>query len=41
MQRDDEVELYRNKFAGSQAERHARAEVELNKISEKLKETKI
>ncbi|KAH6778167.1 methionine-tRNA ligase [Perilla frutescens var. hirtella] len=39
--KDDEVEFFRNKFAGSQAERLAKAQVETNKISEKLKETKI
>ena len=41
MQRDDEVELFRQRFAGSQADRLARAEGETKKISQKLNETKI
>ncbi|KZV20431.1 putative methionine--tRNA ligase, partial [Dorcoceras hygrometricum] len=39
--KDDEVELYKDKFSGSQADRIVKAKAEANKISEKLKETKI
>ncbi|XP_073133422.1 probable methionine--tRNA ligase [Henckelia pumila] len=39
--KDEEVEFYREKFSGSQAERILRADAEAKKISEKLKETKI
>ncbi|XP_071706098.1 probable methionine--tRNA ligase [Rutidosis leptorrhynchoides] len=42
--KDDEVEFFRNKFAGSQADRADRAvkeEAEAKKITEKLKNTKI
>lgn len=39
--KDEEVEFYREKFAGSQADRIVKAEAEAKKISEKLKETKI
>ncbi|KAL6532184.1 hypothetical protein OROGR_014154 [Orobanche gracilis] len=39
--KDEEVEFYREKFAGSQAERIMKAEAETKKVTEKLKETKI
>ncbi|XP_042064195.1 probable methionine--tRNA ligase [Salvia splendens] len=39
--RDEEVELFRQRFAGSQADRLARAEGETKKLSQKLNETKI
>lgn len=41
IQKDEEVEFYREKFAGSQADRIVKAEAEAKKISDKLKETKI
>lgn len=41
IQKDDEVEFFRKKFAGSQADRLAESEAEAKKISEKLKETSI
>ncbi|KAI3459685.1 hypothetical protein Pfo_016348 [Paulownia fortunei] len=41
MQKDEEVELFREKFAGSQADRLVKAEAEAKKIAEKLKETKV
>lgn len=41
MQKDEEVEFFRKKFAGSQADRLAKAEAEAKNIAEKLKETKI
>lgn len=41
MQKDDEVEFLRKKFAGSQADRVARAEGEAKTLSEKLNKTKI
>ncbi|KAG8369642.1 hypothetical protein BUALT_Bualt14G0034800 [Buddleja alternifolia] len=39
--KDDEVEFYRGKYAGSQADRIVKAEAEAQKIAAKLKETKI
>ncbi|KAL1548421.1 methionine--tRNA ligase [Salvia divinorum] len=39
--KDEEVEFYREKFAGSQADRIVKAEAEAKKISEKLMEAKI
>ncbi|KAI4310769.1 hypothetical protein MLD38_035720 [Melastoma candidum] len=39
--KDDEVEFFRNKFAGSQADRIVRAEAEAQKIAEQLKKTKV
>ncbi|KAL6527950.1 hypothetical protein OROHE_014900 [Orobanche hederae] len=39
--KDEEVEFYREKFAGSQADRIMKAEAETKKVTEKLKETKI
>ncbi|KAI4369246.1 hypothetical protein MLD38_017711 [Melastoma candidum] len=39
--KDDEVEFFRNKFAGSQADRIVRAEAEAQKIAEQLKNTKV
>lgn len=39
--KDEEVEFYKDKFSGSQADRIVKAKAEANKISEKLKETKI
>ena len=43
VQKDEEVELFREKFAGSQADRilRAEAEAEAEKIAEKLKKTKV
>ena len=41
VQKDEEVELFREKFAGSQADRIVRAEAEAEKIAEKLKKTKV
>lgn len=41
MQRDEEVESFRKKFAGSQADRIVRAEAEAEKIAEQLKKTKV
>lgn len=44
VQKDEEVEFFRNKFAGSQADRADRAvkeEAEAKKNTEKLKNTKI
>lgn len=41
MQKDEEVEFYRQKFAGSQADRIVKAEAEAKKLTEKLKEAKI
>lgn len=44
LQKDEEVEYFRNKFAGSQADRADRAvkeEAEAKKVTEKLKNTKI
>lgn len=38
MQKDEEVDFFRQKFAGSQAER---AEAEAAKIAEQLKKTKV
>ncbi|KAL9411315.1 hypothetical protein AB3S75_045000 [Citrus x aurantiifolia] len=39
--KDDEVEFFRSKFAGSQADRIIRAEAEAAKTAEQLKKTKI
>ncbi|KAK6161743.1 hypothetical protein DH2020_005124 [Rehmannia glutinosa] len=39
--KDEEVEFYREKFAGSQADRIVKAEAEAKKVTEKLKEAKI
>ncbi|KAB1213659.1 putative methionine--tRNA ligase [Morella rubra] len=39
--RDEEVESFRKKFAGSQADRIVRAEAEAEKIAEQLKKTKV
>ena len=44
VQKDEEVEFFRAKFAGSQADRADRAvkaEAEANKVAEQLKNTKI
>lgn len=41
MQKDEEVEFYREKFAGSQADRKVKADAEAKKISEQLDKTKI
>lgn len=40
-QKDEEVEFYRKKFAGSQADRIVRAEAEAEKVAEQLKKTKV
>ncbi|KAI3424611.1 Methionyl-tRNA synthetase [Psidium guajava] len=39
--RDEEMEFYRNKFAGSQADRIVRAEAEAQKAAEQLRRTKL
>ncbi|KAI5654099.1 hypothetical protein M9H77_31286 [Catharanthus roseus] len=39
--KDEEVEFYREKFAGSQADRKVKADAEAKKISEQLDKTKI
>ncbi|KAG2721091.1 hypothetical protein I3760_02G065500 [Carya illinoinensis] len=39
--KDDEVEFFRTKFAGSQADRIVRAEAEAEKMAEQLKKTKV
>ncbi|KAL2469417.1 putative methionine--tRNA ligase [Abeliophyllum distichum] len=39
--KDEEVEFFRSKFAGSQADRILKAEAEAKKLTEKFKETKI
>uniref|UniRef100_A0A2N9FY19 methionine--tRNA ligase n=1 Tax=Fagus sylvatica TaxID=28930 RepID=A0A2N9FY19_FAGSY len=39
--KDEEVEFFRNKFAGSQADRIVRAEAEAEKVAEQLKKTKV
>ncbi|KAK4852946.1 hypothetical protein QYF36_001397 [Acer negundo] len=39
--KDEEVEYFRNKFAGSQADRVVRAEAEAAKVAEQLKKTKV
>ena len=43
MQKDEEVEAFRIKFAGSQAERSSKAEAdaEAKKVADKLKGTKL
>lgn len=41
VQRDEDVEFFREKFAGSQADRVVKAEAEAKKIVEQLKEAKI
>lgn len=40
-QKDEEVEFYRKKFAGSQADRIIRAEAEAENVAEQLKKTKV
>ncbi|KAF8014283.1 hypothetical protein BT93_H0195 [Corymbia citriodora subsp. variegata] len=39
--KDEEVEFYRKKFAGSQADRIVRAEAEAEKVAEQLRKTKV
>ncbi|KAI9079925.1 hypothetical protein K1719_038171 [Acacia pycnantha] len=39
--KDEEVEFYRKKFAGSQADRIERAEAEAGKLADQLKKTKV
>ncbi|XP_010264123.1 PREDICTED: probable methionine--tRNA ligase [Nelumbo nucifera] len=39
--KDEEVEFFREKFAGSQADRVLKAEAEANKVAEQLKKTKV
>lgn len=41
MQKDDEVDFFRKKFAGSQADRIERAEAEAHKMADQLKKTKV
>lgn len=40
-QKDEEVEYYRSKFAGSQADRIERAGAEAGKLADELKKTKV
>lgn len=40
-QKDEDVESFRMRFAGSQAERIVKAETDANKVAEQLKATKI
>lgn len=40
-QKDEELEFYKNKFAGSQADRVVRAEAEAENVAEQLKKTKV
>ncbi|KAL6977678.1 methionine--tRNA ligase [Sarracenia purpurea var. burkii] len=40
-QKDEEVEIFRQKFAGSQADRVLKAEAEAKELVEKLKETEV
>lgn len=40
-QKDEDVEFFRRKFAGSQADRVVNAEAEARKVGEKLEKTKI
>lgn len=40
-QKDEEVDFYRKKFAGSQADRIVRAEAEAENVAEKLRKTKV
>lgn len=40
-QKDEEVEFFRMKFAGSQADRILRAEAEAEKMAEQLKKTNV
>lgn len=40
-QKDEEVEFYREKFAGSQADRNLKAETEARKITDQLHKAKI
>lgn len=40
-QKDEEVEFYRKKFAGSQADRTVRAEAEAENVAGQLKKTKL
>ncbi|CAI8610771.1 unnamed protein product [Vicia faba] len=39
--KDEELEFYKNKFAGSQADRVVRAEAEAENVAEQLKKTKV
>ncbi|KAJ0787707.1 putative methionine--tRNA ligase [Helianthus annuus] len=39
--KDEEVEFFRAKFAGSQADRAVMAEAEANKIAQQLKNSKV
>lgn len=41
VQKDEEVESFRLKFAGSQADRLVKAEADQSKVAEQLKNTKI
>lgn len=41
VQKDETVEFFRVKFAGSQADRVVKAEAEAQKLAEQLKETKV
>lgn len=41
VQKDDEVESLRTRFAGSQADRIIRAEAEATKVAEQLKKAKV
>lgn len=40
-QKDETVEFYREKFAGSQADRFVKAEAEAQEMAEQLKKTKV
>jgi len=40
-QKDEEVDFYRKKFAGSQADRIVRAEAEAENVAEQLRKTKV
>lgn len=41
MQKDETVDFFREKFAGSQADRIVKAEAEAQQLAEQLKETKV
>ena len=41
IQKDEEVEFFRLKFAGSQADRIIKAETEAKELAEKLKKTEV